>query len=177
MLRLFLLISILFASLISTTDVSAAVTYTPGALIAMTGSNSDVRFDVAPVLGVYDAIPTLVTNTPTKTFTGAFYGSGIGWIMFSTGTYQVALDCGAQPLSTLSSDCTLTGTGWSENVGDIYFSSGTTVTYDHNTGLLSGSVITFVGGLSLSGIALPLRPIELKEASMIANSAATLTVS
>ncbi len=176
MFRLFLFISILFGSLIIPTGVSASVTYTPGAIIAMTGSNSDVRFDVATALIGYDAtIPVL--ETATRTFSGAFYGSGIGWINFSTGSYQVSLNCGAQYLSGLTSNCTLTGTGWSENVGDIYFSSGTTITYDRITGYLSGSVITFAGDLSLDGIILPLKPITLNEASMIANHNATLTVS
>lgn len=176
MLRLFLFISILLGSLIITVDVSASVTYTPGAIIAMTGSNSEVRFDVAAPLMGYDAtVPALVTGT--RTFTGAFYGSGIGWINFSTGSYQVLLNCGVQSLGSLTSNCTLTGTGWSENVGDIYFSSGTTVTYDRTTGLLSGSVITFAGDLSLTGIILPIKPVELNETSMIAHHNATLTVS
>ncbi len=60
--------------------------------------------------------------------------------MFSTGTYQVSLDCGAQSLSTLTVDCTLSGTGWSELMGDVGFGS---VTYDHTTGLLIGYATTY----------------------------------
>lgn len=115
MFRLSIIISALLASFILCYEESAASTYTPGATIAMTGSNNSVRFDVASDLFGYDAIsPTLITAT--KTFTGAFYGSGIGWIEFSTGTYQVSLDCGAQYLTGLTLDCVLSGTGWSENV-------------------------------------------------------------
>jgi hypothetical protein len=84
----------------------------------MTGSTTSVRFDIASELYSSDAYsPYLDTNS--RDFDGTFYGSGIGWVMFSTGTYQISLDCGAQSLSTLSTDCTLSGTGWSELVGDV----------------------------------------------------------
>lgn len=117
MFRLSIIISTLLASFILCYEESAASTYTPGATITMTGSNSSVRFDIASDLydNGADASPPALT-TATKTFTGAFYGSGIGWIEFSTGTYQVSLDCGAQYLSGLTLDCVLSGTGWSENV-------------------------------------------------------------
>lgn len=117
MLRLSIIISILLASFILSYEESAASTYVPGATIAMTGSNSSVRFDIASDLynsGAIETAPAL--STGTKKFTGAFYGTGIGWIEFSTGTYQVSLNCGAQYLTGLTTNCTLTGTGWSENV-------------------------------------------------------------
>ena len=148
MLRFILLISLLLSSLTLVESTSATVIYTPGASIAMTGSNTDARFDVASAL--YDlqlANPAdEVKNPPaldrdTRTFTGTFYGSGIGWIVFASGSNQVSLDCGIQSIASLTANCTLTGTGWNENVGDIYFAG---VVYNPGTGRLSGSAITFV---------------------------------
>ncbi len=177
MFRLFLFIWVLIVSLTIHGEVDAANSYTPGAMIALTGSNSSVRFDVANDLIGFDAtIPTLITGT--QRFSGAFYGTGIGWIEFSTGSYQVWLDCGGQYLSGLTMNCTLTGTGWSENVWDIYFNSGTTVIYNPNTGYLSGSAISFVWEIDLSGIILPLRPVAINESTtLIANHNVTLSVS
>ncbi len=160
MLRLLLLISLVLSSLTLVESTSAAVTYTPGAMIAMTGTstwvagtNTSARFDVASALHALRMLyptdyienpPALDTRNPGNlTFTGTFYGSGIGWIVFASGANQVTLSC-SEALDVLTSNCTLTGTGWSENVGDIYFSSGTTITYDPYTGRLSGSAITFV---------------------------------
>ena len=48
---------------------------------------------------------------------------------------HVSLDCGAQSLANLTAPCVLSGTGWSENIGDIIFDRR--VIFDHNTGLLS----------------------------------------
>jgi hypothetical protein len=140
MLRILLFISLLLSSLTLVESTSASVTYTPGATIAMTGSNSDVRFDVASALisnSSTESAPAL--DTTSLKFTGTFYGSGIGWIVFATGSNQVSLDCGIQPLSALSSNCSLIGIGWSENVGDIDFAG---VTYSPTTGLISGSALT-----------------------------------
>ncbi len=50
MLRFILFIALLLSSLTLVESMSATVIYTPGAMIAMTGSNTDVRFDVASVL-------------------------------------------------------------------------------------------------------------------------------
>lgn len=131
MLRFILFIALLLSSLTLVESTSATVIYTPGAMIAMTGSNTDVRFDVASA--VYDykiANPTAdvasrpaldTSNVSNLTFTGTFYGSGIGWIVFASGSNQVSLDCGIQSIANLTANCTLTGLGWSENVGDIDF--------------------------------------------------------
>jgi hypothetical protein len=110
MLRLFLLISLLVSSLTLVGRVHASVTYTPGASIAMTGTNTSVRFDVASVLIANSSTETAPTlDTTTLEFTGTFYGSGIGWIVFASGSNQVSLDCGAQSLDNLSALCSLTG--------------------------------------------------------------------
>ena len=178
MFRLSIFISVLLTSFFLFYSESIASNYIPWATIAMTGSNSSVRFDIASDLynnGASATAPAL--TTANAKFTGAFYGSGIGWIEFSTGTYQVSLNCGAQPLDNLSSNCTLSGTGWSENVWDIYFSSGNTITYNPNTGYLSGSAITFVWNIDLTGIALPLRPVTINESDIVANHAMNITVS
>jgi hypothetical protein len=85
MLRLSIIISILAYLLLFINGVYAS-SFTPGAAIAMTGSNSEVRFDVD--LFGFDAVaPALISGT--QRFTGAFYTTGIGWIEFSTGGYQV----------------------------------------------------------------------------------------
>jgi hypothetical protein len=174
MLRILLLIISLFLSSLTLVErTSATVTYTPGSMIAMTWSNTSVRFDVASILvseWSSEIVPTLMTTT--LRFTGTFYASDIGWIVFASGSSQVSLDCGGQPLSNLISDCTLTGTGWSENVGDIDFAG---IVYHPTTGLLSGSAITFAWDISLTGIALPLIPVELDQTSLVAHHAATLT--
>lgn len=143
MLRFILFIALLLSSLTLVESTSATVIYTPGAMIAMTGSNTDVRFDVASALYDYKiANPTAdvasrpaldTSNVSNLTFTGTFYGSGIGWIIFASGSNQVSLSC-SEALNVLTSNCTLTGTGWNENVGDIYFAG---VVYDPNTGRLT----------------------------------------
>lgn len=76
------------------------IDYIPANHISLSGSNSDVRFDVSQVL--HDGLspvshPSL--NTLTKFFSGAFYARDIGWINFSTGTYSTKIDCGSQYLS------------------------------------------------------------------------------
>jgi hypothetical protein len=134
MFRILLFISIFLYALTLVENTSASVIYTPGASLAMTGTNTSVRFDVASALStssITDMDPALLTSS--KTFTGTFYAKNIGWIVFASGSNQVSLNCGGQFLSNLTANCTLTGTGWSENVGDIYFSSGTTITYNPNT--------------------------------------------
>jgi hypothetical protein len=111
MFRTLVLISIFLFSLTLVESTSATVTYTPGASIAMTGSNTSVRFDVASALsasGIIDMDPALIRDT--LAFTGTFYGSGIGWIIFASGSNQVSLNCGGQSLSNLLANCTLTGT-------------------------------------------------------------------
>ncbi len=178
MFRILLLISLLVSSLAFVSEISASVTYTPGPSIAMTGTNTNTRFDVASALsasGIIDMDPALLTSN--KTFTGTFYAKNIGWILFASGSNQVSLNCGGQSLSNLLANCTLTGTWWSENVGDIYFSSGNIITYNPNTWLLSGSAMSFAWDIDLTGIALPLRPVILNESTLVANHIATLSVS
>jgi hypothetical protein len=145
-------------------------------MIAMTGSNTAVRFDVVDVLQIYqNQNPWITTatwpvlDTTTRTFSGAFYGKHIGWIELT----HVWLSCG-QSLNALTSDCSLTGTGENENVWEIDFSN---VVYKPSTGLLSGSATAQDMTIDLSGIALPLRPIELIVSSITASQNATLTVS
>ena len=119
--RLILIIAIFLLSFTLVNGVAGPgpiVPFTPGAHIDMTGSNTSVRFDIASDLYGYGAFSPYLLSSSRK-FDGAFYGSGIGWVMFSTGTYQVSLNCGAQSLSTLTANCTLSGTGWSELIGDI----------------------------------------------------------
>jgi hypothetical protein len=174
MFRTLVLISLLVSSLTLVSGVQASVIYAPGAMIAMTGSNSDVRFDVASALisnSSTESAPAL--DTTSLKFTGTFYGSGIGWIVFATGANQVSLSC-SEALNHLTANCTLTWLGWNENVWDIDFSQ---VKYNPTTGLLSGSVLTFAWDISLTGIALPLRPVTLNESTLVANHSATLSVS
>lgn len=76
MFRLLILISTLILSLIIQYETSYAGPYIPGANIAMTGSNSSVRFDIASDLINSGALasPAALT-TGTRAFTGVFYGS------------------------------------------------------------------------------------------------------
>ncbi len=171
MFRLSIIISILIFSFTLTRGVSAS--YTPGASIVMTWSNTEVRFDVAADLFTFDAtVPTL--QTASRFFTGAFYGSGIGWIEFSTGTYQVWLNCGAQPINTLMSNCSLTNTGWSENIWEVGFAG---VAYNPTTGLLEWKATSNMWDIDLTGIALPLKPVLLNGSNIIANHSTSLSVS
>lgn len=175
--RFILLISC-FIGFLSITLESSAYTFTPGTSIAMTGASSDVRFDVRESLfasGIVDKYPTLTTST--QTFSGAFYLSGAGWVLFNTWSYQVNFDCGTQSLSLLTTPCTLSGTAWGEMVGDVIFQDRK-VSFDPKTALLSGTMSTYVGDYSLSGIILPLIPAGFTEWKTVsANHEATLTIS
>ena len=64
-------------------------------------------------------------------------------------------------LSDLSTSCTLSGTAWNENIGDIVFDRR--VKFDPMTTLLSGTASTFIGEYSFSGVRLPLLPAEFIE--------------
>lgn len=174
MLRSILFIITLLIWCFSYRETFSSVVYTPSEYIVMTGSNNDVRFDVKTVLTGFDAgVPTL--DTVTLGFTGTFYGSGIGWIMFSTGIYQVELDCWwAQAINNLTANCGLTGTGWNENIGEIDF---WWVDYNPYTGLLEWTAYSYIGDISMNGIALPLKPVELNETNIIAGTGVTLSVS
>ena len=157
--------------------VSALTTYIPGAHITMTGSNSDVFFDVGDdifMASTTASAPTL--HTLTETFSWAFYLSGAGWIDFSTGSYQVELDCGIQSLNSLSTPCILSGTGYGELIGDVMFDGY--VLYHPDTGLLSGTASTWVWVYDFSGVSLPLRPAAFTTGnSILANHQASLSVS
>ena len=68
--------------------------YTPAPRIFLSGSNSEVRFDVAEVLyNSSSLIPAPFIDTNTKIFSGAFYLSGAGWVLWNTGSYVTNLDC------------------------------------------------------------------------------------
>jgi uncharacterized membrane protein YczE len=94
------------------------VIYTPSAQILLTGSTSTARFDVAAAIIASGSTATVpILNTITSTFSGTFYLKDIGWVLFDTGsTYRVSLNCGAQSLDSLTSPCSITGTGWSETI-------------------------------------------------------------
>ncbi len=175
--RFILLIS-LFVGFLSISFESSANSFTPGPSIAMTGSSDQVFFDVADDIannGATTSPPKFLTTT--KTFSGAFYLSGAGWVLFDTGSYQVNLDCGAQYLTWLTTTCTLSGSAWGEMIGDIIFESGK-VKFDPKTALLSGTMSTYIGDYSLSGIILPLIRAEFREGKTIStNHETTLTIS
>lgn len=162
----------------SQSETHAAIIYTPGNTISMTGTTSESRFDVAELLfwafGSNDYKPVLVTST--KTFSWAFYVNAIGWIEFNTGSYQVSMNCWAQPLNNLTSNCNLSWTGWSELVWEVNFRS---IEYLHTTRTLSWSIKSNAGDFSVSGIPLPLKPAELNEdiTKLKANTTATFSIS
>jgi hypothetical protein len=163
------LISIIIASFIGINAANAW--FVPGASIAMTGANSEVQFDVADDLLSSIAVwPSLITTS--STFTGAFYASGIGWIEFHTGSYTVWLNC-AEPLSGLKVNCPLTNTGWSENIWEIGF-AGTE--YNPTTGLLEWKISSNMWDIDLTGIILPLKPVEINESTLVANHNSTISV-
>lgn len=98
-------------------------------------------------------------------------------MLFDTGSYSVGLDCGLQLLSSLTTPCTLSGTAWGEMIGDVTFENGK-VKYDPMTALLSGTMSTYVGDYSLSGIILPLLPAEFAEGTgSLADHAQILSIS
>ncbi len=62
-------------------------------------------------------------------------------------------------------------------IGDVIFENGK-VQFDPNTALLSGTMATYMGDYSLSGVMLPLLPAEFTEGTgVVANHQATLTIS
>lgn len=166
--------------------VNAAITVEfikTGDSIAMTGSNNDVRFDVRQTLIDYQianpsinvaGAPSLDTTTPIPTFTWAFYGSGIGWIVFESGSNSTSLNCWGQYLTGLTVDCKLTGTGWNENIGDISFSG---VIYDPDTWKLVWTGTSYAGDIDFTGIALPLKGVTINETSFVANDNSIMSVS
>lgn len=137
--------------------------YTPAAHIYLTGSSPEARFDVARAIvdsGSTASAPYL--DTTLMTFSGTFYLSGAGWVEFDA----VHMDCGSQSLSSLTSACTLSGTALSEMVGDIVFDGvQQKIQYLPDSGTLSGSITSYIGDFSLSGVRLPLRPVVFTDMS------------
>lgn len=133
--------------------------YIPAPKITLTGTTIDVRFDTAGVL-YGSAFSGAYVDTLSRDIQGAFYIKNIGWTLMSSGAYQVRLDCGMQTLATLSTSCQFTGSGWSENIGEVGFAN---IRYNPSFGTLSGSLSSFAGEFDMSGISLPLLPVTLTE--------------
>ncbi len=135
----------------------ASISYTPGEFITMTGSNDSLRFDVHEVLdeSSADAIGAQLISD-TMYLTGAFYMSWIWWGLLQTWSYQVWLDCWTSvDFSALPNICHLTGSGWSEMIGELGFSGAE---YHSASGTLSGSIRSNFWEIPLEGIYLPLLP-------------------
>jgi hypothetical protein len=116
--RIYLICITLLISCLSVGESFAGVTktYVPALQISLTGTTSDVRFDVEQVL--YDESSIFsgaYLDTSTQNMSGAFYIQDIGWALMSSGVYQVKIQC-SQSLSTLTSQCQFTGSGWAENI-------------------------------------------------------------
>ncbi len=142
----FILISLLaFFGYISSGN--AFTVFIPGANISLTGANNGVFFDVADDLFGYPTTPPHLSTTG-RSFSGSFYLTGAGWIEFDTGSYRVDFDCGAQSLANITIPCTLSGTAWSETIGDVSFDKK--VLYYPTSGTLSGSILTHIGTVYFS---------------------------
>ena len=158
-----------------TTSVSAVFTFIPGPTIALTGANNGVYFDVADDLFGYSSLPPHL-HRDTKTFSGSFYLSGAGWIQFDAPGYRVQLDCGIQLLDSLTLPCVLSGTGWSETIGDITFDKK--LFYYPTDTTLSGTILTHIGVVAFSGIFLPIGPTFFLEGNTsLANHTTSRTLS
>jgi len=171
-------ILLFFSSFVIVSLSHASSVYIPGAEILMTGSTDDVRFDVKGLIfDEWTIAEAPALDTATLKFHGAFYMTGAGWWLMSSGIYEVWLDCGSSPdFSALPNICHLTGSGWSETIGELGFSG---VEYISTTGILSWTLVTHVGNKSLSGIYLPLKPAHLStdlDYSMV-NHNLTLSIS
>lgn len=161
-------VSILVLFCVDHLSASGYVKYTPANTIALSGSNTQVRFDVATEIyttffPASPPVPPPSLSTVTRSFSWAFYLSGAGWVLMSTGSYTTRLDCGIQYLSWLTSNCILSGSAWSETIGDIVFDRR--VEYMRDTGTLSGKISTLIGDVSLDGVILPLLPTTLSGSS------------
>lgn len=154
----------------------SGVTFTPATTLFFHWSNGSVNFDVAPFFD-YDVNATEKPgslDTDTAQLSGTFYASGIGWIQFSTGSYQVQIHCN-QRFENLTQPCWFTWSGWSDTIGEIDF---TNLSYDSTGWILSGFIHSFLGDISLDGIFLPLRTAHfIDEAKpVIAQSDYTFTI-
>lgn len=175
------LITLMSAGMTAVFSAVPSVSYTPSATIPLSwSSTSGVRMDTAGIIYNSGAsVGAPVFNTSSKSFSWGFYITDYGWATFSTGSYQVGLNCGSQYLSGLTANCTLTGTGWSDTIGEIGFSG---VQFIPRSRTLSGSITSFVGNFDVSGIALPLgkaefRWYDLMHDNLIANHGQELTLS
>jgi hypothetical protein len=114
--RIYLICIVLIVSCLWAGEGFAAVvkTYEPAPQISLTGTTSDVRFDVAEPLFSSDFSGAYL-DTTTQNMSGAFYIQDIGWALMSSGAYQVKIQC-SQSLSVLTSQCQFTGSGWAENI-------------------------------------------------------------
>lgn len=149
--------------------------FVPGPTISLTGANNGVYFDVADDLFGYPSTPPRL-YTAGKSFSGSFYLTGAGWVQFDAPGYRVDLDCGTQLLSTLTLPCVLSGTGWSETIGDVVFDKK--VFFYPTSGTLSGSIFTNIGTVSFSGVYLPLLRASFMEGTTSqANHLTSLTLS
>ncbi len=137
------------------------VSYTPGSQIPLTGSTVEVKMNTAgKIFETSASVWEPVFHTSTKTFSWGFYIADYGWATFSTGSYQVNMNCWSQYLSGLTSNCSLAGTGWSDLIGELDFSW---VEFIPSSRTLSGNIKTFVGNFDVSGISLPLGKVEFVE--------------
>ena len=128
-----LLTTILFASVSLSHEGFASVSYDPADRLFLTGTTVDTRFDVAsPLSGT--SFSGAYLDTTSLNMSGAFYMNGIGWALMSSGSFQVSLDCGSQYLTGLTTQCQFSGSGWSENIGELGFAS---VRYNPSTATLS----------------------------------------
>ena len=107
--KISLLIVLIFASFFMMDEGFASITktYVPSQKISLTGTTANTRFDVAAVL-YGSSFSGGYIDTTSRNMEGAFYMNGIGWALMSSGSYQVMIDCGAQPLSSLTSQCQFT---------------------------------------------------------------------
>jgi hypothetical protein len=175
--RIYLICITLLISCLCVGEGFAGVTYIPAPQISLTGTTSDVRFDVAaPLFG--SSFSGAYLDTTTQNMSGAFYIQDIGWALMSSGAYHVKINCGIPSLQDIlptTPQCQFTGSGWAENIGELSFAN---VRYNPSTGKLLGTIGSFAGDISVDGISLPLRPVDLFESltGLTANHATILTV-
>ena len=155
----------------------AALTYIPADDISMTWANSEVFFDVKDdIINAGSSVIWPKLSTITQSFSWAFYLSGAGWIDLGATWYGVSLDCGLQPLDALTLPCELTGTGYGELIGEVYFRRN--VLYNPGSWLLSWTAATFVWEYDFSGIILPLLPAVFDQGTgALAHDAVSLSIS
>jgi hypothetical protein len=113
----------------------------------------NVRFDVQkPIVDSWSQNEVPYFHTGSMTLKWSFYIKDIWWVELHTGSYSVGLDCGLQDINNLTSNCFLTGSGYSENIGELWFSG---IIFSWTTLTLAGNMSTNFGDISLDGIILP----------------------